>query len=245
MTIIRMICLFIVMLGFMVCFGLIDRMFHLGLTSDSGIEVFLMPFIFILALIIVNPSLRKDFIDRFLIDKENIHQAICFPILAGIGMVFIANAIRFIPYWLWGDQLIGVGSKQVTTLEELTDTGLLISVSIIGPFTEEFLFRYLLYGGIFLLFFKGVSDSQLSRKIVDHLYVNKTAKYIWSWIIVTNIVFALMHGPNLLNFWMYLIPGMVDAWFFITYGFLASWLSHSMFNLFSGITLQILLSLFL
>ncbi|MGN5650928.1 CPBP family glutamic-type intramembrane protease [Bacillus sp. Brlt_9] len=243
MTIIRMVSIFIVMVGFMFCFGLIDRIFHLGLTSERSIEVFLTPFIFISALIIVIPSLRKDFVDRFLIDKENIHKAICFPILAGIGLVFIANVVRFIPYWLGGDQIIEVGTKQVTTIEEMTDAGLLIGVSILGPFTEEFLFRYLLYGGIFVLFFKGVSESQVSQKIVDHLYINKTAKYIWSWILITNIVFALMHGPNLMNFWMYLIPGMVDAWFFITYGFLASWLSHSMFNLFSGITMQILIGL--
>lgn len=243
MTLLRGASLVLVMFGLMLSFAMIDVVFHLGLTAESSMEIFVAPFIMIVSVILIYPKLRNDFFQRFILNKENFHQAVCYPILAAIGLTFLINLLRFIPYWMGKGELIGIGSNQVTAIPELTQSGYMVGAVIMGPFTEEFIFRYLLYGGVLLLLQSSIVHSKILQNFEYHLYINRTGKYVWSWILISNVIFAAFHGPNLLNFWIYLIPGMVAAWFFIKYGFLSSWISHSMFNLFSGMALQILLVL--
>ncbi|WP_240792569.1 CPBP family glutamic-type intramembrane protease [Bacillus thuringiensis] len=69
--------------------------------------------------------------------------------------------------------------------------------------------------------------------------------YIWGWILVTNLIFALYHGPDITNFYAYFIPGIIDALLFLRLGFLSAWLAHGAFNLCSLTTFSIVSIIFL
>lgn len=241
MNIIRM----LYMLGFMIMTTLIfvalDLLLQLGLTSsEETLNIFIIPFITICSFIFFLPVLRKSFFAWFLLDKKEIHQAICFPILAAILSGFLVNFYRLLPYWLGFDP-VGVGSQQVTVLDGVSPLGLALGTSVLGPFSEEFLFRYLMFSGIILLW------ADFPPKWVSGIneHIQKRKKTYWiGWVLLVNVIFALLHGPNLLNFPLYFLPGIVDTLFFLRYGFLAAWISHGVFNLFSGITLHIILRAF-
>jgi hypothetical protein len=218
-----------------------DNIFKIGLSTEEGIHIFLVPFCIFWSWIIVHTALRKDFFNRFIINKENIHLALCLPIVVAIIMEFTLNIVRLIPFWL-GHDVISPGSNQVTNLKGFTENGLIFSVSVISPFSEEFLFRYLPFGGIFL----GIVDMEKRykwiKRIHEELVINKNPKYIWFWIILTNIGFAMAHGPDLLSFPLYFIPGIVFSLFFFRYGFLSAWLAHGASNFFSGIAFDIIVN---
>ncbi|WP_338450112.1 CPBP family intramembrane glutamic endopeptidase [Niallia oryzisoli] len=219
----------------------LDNAFHLGLTSDAGLDIFITPLVMICSLIIVYPMLRSDFNKWFLLDKKKLHQAICFPILLSVLMTFLVNLYRFVPYWL-GHEVIGVGSNQVTTVEGITDIGLEIGSVVFGPFTEEFIFRYGLFAGVALFISYSLRNNILKYERYKKLFDQNKKTIIITWLILTNILFALAHGPNVLNFPLYFITGVIDTLLFLRFGFLAAWISHGTFNLFSGISLQIIMN---
>ncbi|CCW04860.1 MULTISPECIES: CPBP family glutamic-type intramembrane protease [Bacillus] len=140
--------------------------------------------------------------------------------------------------------MIGIGSGQVTYTSDLTTTGFLFLVSIIGPFNEEIFFRYLLYAGIFLVLADFKTKFLWLEKVYHELFIHKNPQYIWSWVILTNIGFALLHGPDISTFYLYFIPGVVDALLFLRLGFLSAWLAHGTFNLCSLTVLSIISSIF-
>lgn len=231
----------IVFLFLSILFMLADHRLKFGLSSNEGLTIFIVPLCLMLSWIIVDENLRKDFVNRFLLSKKNLHLSICIPILVSIITEFVLNLLRFVPYWL-GYDVINPGKNQVTTLNDFTATGLLFSVSVIGPFSEEFLFRYLPYGGLSLAFAGMSKEIKWLKNIYDALFINKNPKYIWAWIIITNIVFAMAHGPDILSFPLYFIPGIVFSLFFLRFGFLAAWISHGASNLFSGIAFEIIVN---
>jgi membrane protease YdiL (CAAX protease family) len=120
--------------------------------------------------------------------------------------------------------------------------GLIFSVSVISPFSEEFFFRYLLYGGLSLAIVEMAKENKVIKKIYIELFINKNQIYIWSWIILTNIGFAMAHGPNIISFPLYFISGIVFSIFFLRLGFLAAWISHGSANLFSWIAHEIIVN---
>ncbi|MDA1909461.1 CPBP family glutamic-type intramembrane protease [Bacillus cereus] len=79
----------------------------------------------------------------------------------------------------------------------------------------------------------------------NQLFTHKNPLYIWSWILITNLGLALLHGPDISNFYAYFIPGLINALLFLRLGFLSAWLAHGIFNLSSMIILSILSFIFL
>jgi membrane protease YdiL (CAAX protease family) len=219
----------------------VDHLLKFGLSSDEGINIFIVPFSLCWSWVMVHTALRKDFFKRFVLNKKNIHLAICIPILVAIVMEFVLNIVQYIPFWL-GHDVIKPGTNQVTTLKDFTEIGLLFSVSVLSPFSEEFFFRYLLYGGLSLAIVKMANENKLIKKIHNELFINKNQIYIWSWIILTNIGFALAHGPDILSFLLYFISGIVFSIMFLRLGFLAAWISHGSANLFSWIAHEIIVN---
>jgi len=234
------------MLGFMVLatftFAMLDKVFNLGLISEEAADVFTTLFILICTVVFFIPGLRKSFSKWFLLDRKKIVQSICFPILAAILMDFLENLYRLIPYWL-GSDIIGVGSNQITTIKGVSDLGLELGTSILVPFNEEFIFRYLMFVGVPLLIVYTLNDFDWFNRI-KRLIEKRKKMYLISWIIIVNLLFGMAHGPDLLSFPIYFSSGILFTFFFLRYGFLSAWLSHGMSNLFSGVALQIILNLF-
>jgi hypothetical protein len=127
----------------------IDEKFGLGMTDDH-INLFVVPFMTLIYLLFIFPTLRNDFLKRFL-HKENITNSICIPILTSITLVFIINLSRLIPLFFGGSNVIGVGSAQYIEQADLSVMGELLFHALIPTFSEEFLFRYLCFGGLFVL----------------------------------------------------------------------------------------------
>ncbi|MFS0815215.1 hypothetical protein [Peribacillus phoenicis] len=85
----------------------------------------------------------------------------------------MVNIYRFFPYWLRFEP-VGTGRNQVTTLQEITDIGLMIGLVTIGPINEEFIFRYFLYAGMILAFADMAKDFRWTDKLFNHLFVSRT-----------------------------------------------------------------------
>lgn len=220
---------------------IVDNLLKFGISSEEGLNNFIIPFSLCWSLVIVHTTLRKDFFKQFVLNKKNIHLAICIPILVAILMEFVLNILQYIPFWL-GHDVIKPGTNQVTALKDFTEIGLLFSVTVISPFSEEFFFRYLLYGGLSLVIVKMAKENKLIEKIYRELFINKNQIWIWSWIILTNIGFAMAHGPSLLSFPLYFISGIVFSIMFLRLGFLAAWISHGSANLFSWVAHEIIVN---
>lgn len=218
-----------------------DKILKFGLSSDDGIAIFIVPFSLCWSWIVVHTSLRKDFFKRFVFNKKNIHLAICIPILVAILMEFVLNIVQFIPSW-FGYDVIKPGTNQVTTLKDFSELGLIFSVSVISPFSEEFICRYLLYGGLSLAIVGLAKENMWIKKLYHELFIIKNPRYIWSWVILTNIGFAMAHGPDILNFPLYFLPGVVFSIIFLRLGFLAAWISHGSSNFFSWIAHEIIVN---
>ncbi|EJV74604.1 hypothetical protein IG3_05731 [Bacillus cereus HuA2-1] len=231
-----LVIVWVFMLAFLI-YG--DKFFGFGLSRLSvGVEsLFLLTLL--LALLITIPKLRRDFTGYFFL-RDKKHLIIGLPILLAIGMQVAFNFARFIPTWM-GGEMIGVGSGQFTTSEILSEMGELILVSIIVPFNEEFLFRYVPYAAILWGANCAKEYSNVFKKLYLNLFVEKNTKYVWVWILSTSFVFAMIHEPNLLNFSFYFIPGIVYALLFLRYGFFSAFLAHSFYNLCSGIVLGMIM----
>lgn len=214
---------------------LLDSRFKLGVMTSQGFDIYLALIMFLM-LLIGFPSLRKDFFNHFVPAKTYSLSYIYISICISAVLAMVMNVIRYVPFWISGEDLIGVGSKQITSFEDFSIVGRYILTVIVGPFNEEFLFRYLSYGGLFLLI-KQLPDHPWLRwihNISDHLFVKKTKEYVIFWVLLTSTWFSLVHGPNLLNFFFYFLSGVVYGVLFLKYGLLASWTAHGSFNLFSN-----------
>lgn len=236
MAFLRFLFAFVLYLLFMIIYIFADKFFQLGLTSDAAIDIFTLPFMYIITLLIFLPQARKKFVSWFILKREETYKSVCFPILVAIIQSFLVYIYLYTPYWL-GSEAISIGSKQVTTVEGVTEIGLTIGASIIGPFTEEFIFRFILIAG-----FIGILNL-LIRKFNRFIKMKPIA--IFFWIIVTNSLFSIAHGPDLLSFPTYFVGGVIPSLFFIRYGFLAAWISHGMFNFLSPIAFSIIHNLFM
>jgi len=220
----------------MIVYIFTDEFFQLGLTSDDAFDIFTLPFLIIITLLIFLPRARKKFVSWFILKKEETYKSICYPILVAIIEAFLVYIYLYTPYWL-GSEAIGIGSNQVTTVEGVTEIGLTIGTSIIGPFNEEFIFRFILIAGFIETLNFLISKYKRLIKI-------KPIAIIF-WIIVTNSYFSLIHGPDLLSFPTYFVGGVIPSLFFLRYGFLAAWISHGMYNFLSPIALSIIYNLFM
>ncbi|WP_227493943.1 CPBP family intramembrane glutamic endopeptidase [Bacillus cereus] len=216
-----------------------DRFLGFGLSrlNDGVMSLYLLTLLF--ALLITIPKLRRDFTDYFFLNDKK-YLIIGLPILVAIGMQVVFNFVRFIPTWMGGD-MIGVGSGQFTTSETLSEMGERILVCVIVPFNEEFSFRYIPYAALLWGANSAKEHSNVFNKLYLNLFVEKNTKYVWVWILSTSFVFAMIHEPSVLNFSFYFIPGVVYAWFFLRYGFFSALLAHSIFNLCSGIVLEMVM----
>ncbi|MDF9596698.1 CPBP family intramembrane metalloprotease [Bacillus cereus] len=223
---------------------LADKLSGLGLSNNKNAIESLYLFSVLLAGIFIFPTIRNDFKSRFILHKKKLYLTIGLPIIIGILMQFIVTSISFIPTLL-GHEMIGIGTDQITYTTEITKAGFLFLVTVIGPFQEEIFFRYLLYAGIFLALADLKVKFSWVEKIYNQLFTHKNPLYIWGWILITNLGFALLHGPDISNFYAYFIPGIINALLFLRLGFLSAWLAHGVFNLSSMIILSILSFIFL
>ncbi|MEG2936521.1 MAG: CPBP family intramembrane glutamic endopeptidase [Clostridium sp.] len=106
----------------------------------------------------------------------------------------------------------------------------ILAGTLIGPFFEEFLYRVVFFTTI--AYIVGFIDTKLNTKISEKV-LNLKSIFCWGLIIFNNILFSLSHLPDLSNFHLYFVVGVVITVIYIKFGFYGSWICHGAFNYFS------------
>lgn len=187
---------------------------------------FLFFFSLFLSLLTVYRPFRKNFLQRLIV-IENAKRAIIYGLLAGFLLQVFVETTRYIPL-LFDRDFVNIGNEQFSAEDnKIAPMAAFLLVGLIGPFNEEFIFRYLLFELIVISMRKFIPNSGFS------IYSRFSGKYkyvLWTLIILISVAFALMHGPNITNFYVYFIPGLVFTYLYVRYGFLAGYLAHVAFN---------------
>ncbi|MCM3117396.1 CPBP family intramembrane metalloprotease [Neobacillus sp. MER 74] len=164
---------------------------------------------------------------------------------------------------LFAKEPLSVGNAQYLGHQELTTAGEILLLGIIGPFSEEFLFRFLLivylpYLALHHTFIKKPLETKKNvnksiskpfiflvnavNKVYYRVFEMKDKKLISGWVILVSFFFAFVHGPDLYSFPLYFLPGILFSFVYLKYGFLASWICHGTANTLSGIVNAIFIS---
>ncbi|PFP25920.1 hypothetical protein COJ96_19410 [Bacillus sp. AFS073361] len=236
-----------------------DR-FNLGI-SDNDIDIFLGPSIMLIYFWIVSPDLRKHFYIQFIRVKA-FDRVVLLPVLLAILVLFLLYSYFYFPA-LFAKEPLSVGNAQYLGHQELTTAGEILLLGIIGPFSEEFLFRfflivYLPYLALHHTFIKKPLETKknvnksiskpfiflvnVANKVYYRVFEKKDKKLISSWVILVSCFFAFVHGPDLYSFPLYFLPGILFSFVYLKYGFLASWICHGTANTLSGIVNAIFIS---
>jgi uncharacterized protein len=238
----------------------INARLHLGF-SKADLDIFLLPFLLLLYFWMIFPQLRRDFRKQF-IKVKSLDRIIAIPILLAILKLVLIYSYYYFPV-LFGGDTIPLGKAQYIGHQELSRTGEIFLTGILGPFTEEFVFRFLLlfyvpYVFLYYIFvkeplvpktdkFKMIAAIFLflerqANKIYYQLFRAKNKKIIISWVIVCSFLFASVHGPNIYSFVLYFVPGLLYSYLFLRYGLLASWIAHGTSNILSPLINSIIYS---
>jgi uncharacterized protein len=206
----------------------------------------------LLFLMLIFPHLRQGFRAQF-VKAKSLDRIIAIPILLAILELVISYFYFYFPVF-FGGETIPLGKDQYTGHEELTTAGEIILLGVLGPFTEEFIFRFFLivYGPFVILYYPFVKKSIVPKavkhkkmaapflflerqvnKIFYQAFRAKNKKLIVPWVIVCSFLFATSHGPNISSFPLYFFPGLLFSFVFLRYGFLASWIGHGASNILS------------
>jgi membrane protease YdiL (CAAX protease family) len=252
MQVIKQVALFIIFsIPIMYAFLFINARLNLGI-SEADIEIFLLPFLMLFYFWMVFPQLRKDFRNHF-IKVKSLDKIIALPILVAILELVLVYLYFYFPVFFGGDT-VPLGKSQYTGHQELSTAGDVILTGILGPFSEEFVFRFLLivYAPYLLLYHIFVKEPLVletdkqkklaapflllekhANKIYYQAFQAKNKKLIGAWVIVCSFLFAIAHGPDIYSFALYFIPGLLFSYLFLRYGLLASWIGHGVSNIVS------------
>ncbi|MDA2780813.1 CPBP family intramembrane metalloprotease [Bacillus cereus group sp. Bc002] len=210
---------------------LTDHYLKWGIFEANVFQV-LMFFMLLIAVLIMYKSVREYFCQHFVkIRKKHLVMAIGISIFLGIGLQisfnFVANLINVL-----NPDLIKPGSNQYVSGKLSTEVELVI-VGLLGPFYEEVIFRLFAY----VYFFSFLNKYKNTIVGVNRIYDGSEEKenhFKIVWLIMSNILFAMYHGADITNFWVYFIPGVIYGRLFMKYGFFAAWIGHSAFNVTSN-----------
>lgn len=177
----------------------------------------------------INARLSKCIIDEIGFRSESL-TTIMVPVIAAIGTRVITDILQYAPTLL-GRDAISIGKWQ-TDMSTYNPIEKLAIGTLLGPCFEELLFRVIFF--ISIAYVLGFIDTRCKSNLSSKVF-NLRSAICWFLIIVNNIVFSLMHGPDISSFGLYFIGGVVDTVIYIKYGFYSSWISHGLYNYFSFI----------
>lgn len=175
--------------------------------------------------------------------KSKSIYVVILPIIFAVFDNLMISITRYIPKLLGGD-VIGIGSNQaINILKEFTLEFTLFNC-IFPAFSEEILFRFLPYVGLgitldYLLDLrKGFENKKTNldfifkalEKLKVDLFLYKKTYAVVLWITITATIFALIHGPNISNFYFYFTGGLLFGWLYLKYGLISAMLGHMLSN---------------
>lgn len=181
--------------------------------------------IMLILLQVVSTKLSRCVLNEIKFRSESI-LAIIVPILAAILTRFTTDFLQALPM-VFGGNYIGVGKGQlITSSFKFIDR--FTTASLVGPFVEEFLYRVIFFTSI--AYMVGFIDSKINKKLSVKV-LDLRSLLCWVLIIINNILFSWLHLPDISNFHLYFIGGLVNTIIYIKYGFYGAWISHGSYNL--------------
>ncbi|MDP4128368.1 MAG: CPBP family intramembrane metalloprotease [Bacillota bacterium] len=171
---------------------------------------------------LIVPRIRIIFKERFLV--SDIRSVLLFTlIIVSLGSL-LTYLFRYSPI-LFGHNPFEIGSGQfdksfsLFSLEAIFYTGLLPGIS------EEITFRLAAYA---------LFDWLVS---IQKPYLKKPLLFLC--VVISSTIFALFHGTDGINFFLYFVPSVVFWILFWKFGFFSCVLGHAWYNILSGSTDQI------
>lgn len=175
----------------------------------------------------ISPKLNKCIVDELRFRSDSL-VVIIIPILIAAITRGFTNILQVIPV-LFGRDFIGIAKGQMD-MSKFSPIESIFVGTIVGPFFEEFLFRVVFFTTI--AYIAGFIDNKFGYKLSKKIF-NLRSMLCWILIIVGNILFSLAHVPDISNFHLYFIGGLIDTIIYIKYGVYASWISHGFYNYFN------------
>ncbi|PHG19476.1 CPBP family intramembrane metalloprotease [Bacillus wiedmannii] len=221
---------------------LTDNYLKWGFFEAAGLQTSMVFMLIITVFTVLKPA-RDCFLRHFVkVRKKHLVIAIGISIVLGIGLQifisFVANGIN-----VFNPNLIKPGSNQYVSAGNLSAEGEVIIAGLLGPFNEEVIYRLFMYVYFFSLLNACKNKFVAFNKFYDGSE-EKERYFKILWLIMANIIFTMIHGVDITNFWVYFIPGIIYGAIFIKYGILAAWIGHSAFNVTSNSVGKIMVYLF-
>ncbi|WP_003542013.1 type II CAAX prenyl endopeptidase Rce1 family protein [Desulfotomaculum nigrificans] len=248
--VLKIICFFsfIVISGLII--GFLNTKYSIGL-NKSDIELFWGSTIYLVSFLVFIPGLWKEFKKQLI--TANLLKAVLIPLIFIFTVDYISYIIRYIPL-IFGYQAIEVAAGQHTRNYGYLSIWSLLFKGIFPAFNEEILFRFLPYNGllllvsflyhernnisepntkniIFVLLYKFFNFLTILSKIIYiSLFKEKDTFATCLWVLGFSFLFAMAHEPNIINFYLYFIPGVIFSVSFLKYGLLSSMICHAVSN---------------
>lgn len=249
---------------FIICILCIIILSRLGVDfKEYGNDLLFLYLILFLLFLFYQSLDNKIF---FYLKKEFIKSKSLYVVTLPIIMALLENIIIYISRYIplcWGGDVIGIGLNQAIISLKMCTLEFWICNCIFPALNEEIMFRFFMYIGLFIIInnisrdnWNLKTNSKLNNNyfimtiykinnclsgVKNDLFIEKKSYAVIGWIIVTSTLFALAHGTNITNFYMYFIPGALFAMLYLKYGLLSSMLCHMLSNYFSPIVHHILL----
>lgn len=189
------------------------------------IEVITGLYIF-LTIQVISPKFNKCIVNEISFRSDSL-VVIVIPILVAVVRRVITNMLQVLPV-IFGGEVIGEAKGQLD-MSSYNPIDKIIVGTIVGPIFEEFLYRIVFF--TFIAYVIGYIDNRFEKNFLKKLFDFKSI-LCWIIIVVNGSLFSLVHLPDISNFHLYFIGGVVYSIIYIKYGFYASWLCHGFYNYF-------------
>lgn len=190
------------------------------------------------------PKVRYLFVREFNHISHKVRMLGFSVLSVALGMaVNLFLYIYMISPVLFGSTLfieLGKNQAQYNKNTVMSDVGYWFNTTMISPFVEEFLFRFLFFIGLYAVPLIIVETKKPIQKLLDE----RQSLHIWIWILSISILFGFVHlgldFSQILSFPLYFVPGFLFSWLFIKRGFLYALIAHMAFNAFSPVSAMIM-----
>lgn len=223
-----------------------------NLLTETYIEVFVASFM--AAIFIFMPEVFNNFKVNWIknISLYNVLPISVILLVVGVVSEFVIEFSRYIPMFLGTmENIIPIGSLQ-GRIPSVSYGFIQVTIfAFLAALFEEILFRYAALTGI-PIFINSINNViEKGYKYKPKIKVNillyraipkinrflvwldtKTGKTIL--VIVFSSLFSLLHGPTILSFHIYFIPGVIFSVIYLRYGLLLATLYHMFNNLFTS-----------
>lgn len=141
--------------------------------------------------------------------------------VSGLALNWLLNWLRQVA--LNQGLTVAKGTSQVSvpvpSVADMDTVLIVVGVILLAPVLEELFFRFIGVGMVYRLL--------LTTQVVNKRYLKPV---LVCWVVFVSMIFAQLHGPDQISFFLYLLAGLVYSMVYLKYGLLACILVHASGN---------------